>query len=93
MSTELRVQVLQACDAYLSSTEEHAHGFCWWASSYLGLDWSDFRPYDLIATCRCEMAGLDECARLPIHVGGNTGRTPERIQFVQDLRDYLLLDI
>lgn len=94
MSTELRVKLLQACDAYLSDTEDHPNGFCYWATYTAPL----FPPdngavYDLIDGLRKEMAGLCEHDSLPLYVDDNSGRTPERIQFVQDLRGYLLLDI
>lgn len=93
MSTKLRVQVLQACDAYLSSTTWHPHGFCAWAACHLALSWRDPCVHALVDTCRREMAGIDKDAALSLYVGNDTGRTPERTQFVQDLRDYLLLDI
>ena len=91
MSTDLRIKLLQACDAYVSDTKDHIHGFCSWATNYLELHNED--AYILIDRLRLEMAGLCAGGELPDYVCDHSGRTPERIQFVHDLRAYLLLDI
>lgn len=93
MSTELRIKLLQACDAYLSDTEDHNCGFCQWAAIYMRQAGAFRCVYELIEGLRKEMAGLCEHEGLPAYVDDNSGRTPKRIQFVQDLRAYLLLDI
>lgn len=93
MSTNLRYRVLQACDAYLSVTTPHSHGFCSWAARYLGHTPMNDAVYTLIGKCRAEMVGISHHYDLPAYIGNDVGRTPARIQFVQDLRDYLLLDI
>lgn len=94
MSTEFRIKLLQACDAYLSDTEDHECGFCYWVATYMEqAGYNRWCMYDLIEGLRIEMAGLCEDEPLPMYVDDNDGRTPKRIQFVQDLRAYLLLDI
>ena len=88
MDTERRILLLQACETYLETTPEHIHGFCSWATYHLGLALYGW-VYDLICNIRRELSVHDTNS----YVGDDAGPTPTRIQFVRDLRAYLLLDI
>ena len=90
--TQLRVLVLQASNKYLFWQPNHPFGFCWYASHYIAQQLrttSAHVPgvYELIGEIM-KLLGYGNNG----YVDDEHGCTPLRLQFVADLRTFLIHD-
>jgi len=90
--SQLRVFVIQAADEYLAYEPQHSFGFCWYATGYITQELKISRDrvgagvYDMISDIMYALGYVGG------YVGNQCGCTPLRLQFVADLRAFLIND-